>query len=170
MTVNAAARDRGWRRMSSAMIDGLEIVRASEEHIDDIVEVENLSFKIPWSRQSITDEFLHNENAVYFCAVLNGKAVGYAGMWHVCDEGHITNIAVHPEFRRSGIGSALMEALIAAAEERGLTALTLEVRKSNHGARSMYVKYGFEDGGMRKAYYADNNEDAVIMWKRLKKF
>ncbi|HOJ79956.1 MAG TPA: ribosomal protein S18-alanine N-acetyltransferase [Clostridiales bacterium] len=150
------------------MLNNLEIVRAGKEHIDDIMTVENLSFKIPWSRQSITDEFLHNEKAVYFCALINGRAVGYAGMWQVCDEGHITNIAVHPEFRRSGIGSALMEALIDEAENRGLAALTLEVRKSNHGARSMYEKYGFEDGGMRKAYYADNNEDAIIMWKRLK--
>ncbi len=154
--------------MPSEMINGLKIVKADKEHIDDIVEVENLSFRIPWSRQSLTDEFLHNENAVYFCAVLNGKAVGYAGMWQVCDEGHITNIAVHPEFRRGGIGSALMEALIAESEKRGLVALTLEVRKSNLGARSMYEKYGFEDGGIRKAYYADNNEDAIIMWKRLK--
>jgi ribosomal-protein-alanine N-acetyltransferase len=89
-------------------------------------------------------------------------------MWQVCDEGHITNIAVHPEFRRSGVGSALMEALLAEAENRGIAALTLEVRESNHCARSLYRKYGFEDGGMRKAYYADNNEDAVIMWKRLK--
>ncbi|HEY8350680.1 MAG TPA: ribosomal protein S18-alanine N-acetyltransferase [Clostridia bacterium] len=149
------------------MLNSLEIVRAREEYIDDIMTVENLSFKIPWSRQSITDEFLHNEKAVYFCALIKGRAVGYAGMWQVCDEGHITNIAVHPEFRRSGIGSALMEALIAEADRRGLAALTLEVRKSNHSARSMYEKYGFKDGGMRKAYYADNNEDAIIMWKRL---
>ena len=69
--------------------------------------------------------------------------MGYAGMWQVCDEGHITNIAVHPEFRRSGVGSALMEALLAEAENRGIAALTLEVRESNHCARSLYRKYGF---------------------------
>lgn len=149
------------------MIEGVSIVKASREHIDDIVNVEKLSFRIPWSRQSIMDEFLNNETAVYFCALAGGKAVGYAGMWQVLDEGHITNIAVHPEFRQCGLGSALMEALLAEAERRGIKALTLEVRKSNFSAQALYRKYGFSDGGMRKKYYADNNEDAIIMWKRL---
>jgi ribosomal-protein-alanine N-acetyltransferase len=151
------------------MISGLKIVRAGKDHIDDIVEVENLSFKIPWSRQSIIEEFTQNDAAVYFCALADEKAVGYAGMWQVCDEGHITNIAVHPEFRRSGVGSMLMEALLEEADKRSLTALTLEVRKSNHSALTLYRKYGFAEGGLRKAYYADNNEDAIIMWKRLGK-
>lgn len=149
------------------MIEGVSIVKASREHIDDIVNVEKLSFRIPWSRQSIMDEFLNNETAVYFCALAGGKAVGYAGMWQVLDEGHITNIAVHPEFRQCGLGSALMEALLAEAERRDIKALTLEVRKSNFSAQALYRKYGFSDGGMRKKYYADNNEDAIIMWKRL---
>ena len=105
--------------------------------------------------------------AIYICAVAGGKAVGYAGMWQICDEGHITNIAVHPEFRNSGVGSGLMEALLAIAQEHSITALTLEVRRSNHDAQALYGKYGFIEGGARKAYYADNNEDAVIMWKRL---
>ncbi len=145
----------------------IHIVEAGREHIDDIAIIENLSFKIPWSRQSITEEIAENKAAVYFCALAGDRAVGYAGMWQVCDEGHITNIAVHPEYRSSGVGSRLMEALLAAAGERSMTALTLEVRRSNHHAQALYRKYGFEDGGLRKAYYADNNEDAVIMWKRL---
>ena len=111
------------------MLNSFKIARACEDHIDDIMVVENLSFEIPWSRQSITDEFLHNDNAVYFCAVADGKAVGYAGMWLVLDEGHITNIAVHPDFRRCGIGGSLMRALLEEAEKRGLAALTLEVRE-----------------------------------------
>jgi ribosomal-protein-alanine N-acetyltransferase len=143
----------------------IEIVVACRDHIDDIVTIENLSFKIPWSRQSITEELTENNVAVYFCAIVDSKAVGYAGMWQVCDEGHITNIAVHPEFRSSGVGSALMEALLRTAKERGITALTLEVRRNNHNAKALYIKYGFKEGGMRKAYYADNNEDAIIMWK-----
>lgn len=145
----------------------IEIVTACEEHIDDIVIIENLSFKIPWSRQSIIEEIIQNKAAVYICAEVGGKAVGYAGMWQVCDEGHITNIAVHPEFRSSGVGSLLMEALLAIAKERGITALTLEVRRSNHNALGLYGKYGFKEGGMRKAYYADNKEDAIIMWKHM---
>ncbi len=148
-------------------MNDLKIVKACQDNIDDIVIIENLSFKIPWTKKSITDEILRNESACYFCAVTGGRTVGYAGMWHVLDEGHITNIAVHPEFRKSGVGSMLMEALLGEAEERGITALTLEVRKSNYNAQSLYRKYGFEDGGTRKAYYADNREDAIIMWKRL---
>lgn len=162
---------------------GIEIVRAGREHIDDIVVIENLSFKIPWSRQSILEEVLENKMAIYFCALAgghsgnggkdagvnagSGRAVGYAGMWQVLDEGHITNIAVHPEFRSCGVGSVLMETLLKTAKKLGIVALTLEVRRSNHTAQVLYKKYGFADGGMRKAYYADNNEDAIIMWRRL---
>jgi ribosomal-protein-alanine N-acetyltransferase len=149
------------------MLNDMSIVRAGREHIEDIMKVEKLCFKIPWSQQSITDEFVNNEAAVYYCAVIGGRAVGYGGMWQVLDEGHITNIAVHPEFRQSGLGSALMEVLLEEAKSRGLTALTLEVRRSNLSAQALYRKYGFSDGGMRKRYYADNNEDAIIMWKRL---
>lgn len=146
----------------------IKIVTACQEHIDDIVVIENLCFKIPWSRQSIIEEIIQNKAAIYICAETNGKAVGYAGMWQVCDEGHITNIAVHPEFRNSGVGSVLMKTLLAIARERGIIALTLEVRRSNHSAQALYRKYGFEEGGMRKAYYADNNEDAIIMWKHIR--
>ena len=146
---------------------GIEIIRALPAHIEDIVVIENLSFKIPWSRQSITDELTKNMFATYFCAQSDGRTVGYAGMWHVCDEGHVTNIAVHPEFRGAGIGSLLMERLIDTASGLGITGMTLEVRKSNVPAQALYVKYGFVESGSRKAYYADDGEDALIMWKTL---
>jgi ribosomal-protein-alanine N-acetyltransferase len=155
------------REMNDMLADKPEIVRACIHHIDDIVAIENLCFKIPWSRKSIEDEIIHNKLAIYFCAVHNGRAVGYCGMWQVIDEGYITNIAVHPEFRNCGIGSMLMDALIKEAEAQGIKALTLEVRKSNLKAQALYRKYGFEGTGARKRYYADNNEDAVIMWRRL---
>lgn len=145
----------------------VKIAAASEEHIDDLVELEKLCFTLPWSRQSLIDEIVYNDKAVYYCALLNGKAVGYAGMWQVLDEGYITNIAVHPEFRKSGIGSLLMEELLREAQRRGIKAVTLEVRKSNESAKAFYRKYGFEGGGTRKAYYSDNREDAIIMWKQL---
>lgn len=145
----------------------LEIVRACADHIDDLVVIEELSFKIPWSRKSLMDEIVKNKSSIYFCAVSGGQAVGYAGMWQVFDEGHITNIAVHPEFRNYGVGSSLMESLLEEAAGRGITALTLEVRKSNYNAQALYKKYGFKESGSRKAYYADNREDAIVMWKRL---
>jgi ribosomal-protein-alanine N-acetyltransferase len=143
----------------------VEILKACEAHIDDIMIIENLSFAIPWSRKSITDEVTVNKFALYYCAVIDGRVVGYAGMWHVCDEGHITNIAVHPDFRCNGIGSALMERLLETASDEKITSMTLEVRRSNLTAQMLYRKFGFEDAGYRRAYYADNGEDALIMWK-----
>lgn len=148
-------------------MNNLRIVRASAEHIDDLVVVENLSFKIPWSRQSLIDELVNNNTAVYYSALSDEKAIGYGGMWQILDEGHITNIAVHPEFRENGVGSLLLKGLLNEAKMRNINALTLEVRKSNEGAQALYRKYGFEEGGFRKAYYADNHEDAIIMWKHL---
>ncbi len=148
-------------------MNNLRLVRASAEHIDDLVVVENLSFKIPWSRQSLIDEIVNNSTAMYYSALSDGRAIGYGGMWQVLDEGHITNIAVHPEFRKIGVGSMLLSELLKEAKLRGIRALTLEVRKSNEGAKSLYRKYGFEEGGLRKAYYADNREDAIIMWKSI---
>lgn len=143
----------------------VEVLNASLEHIEDILTVEHLSFSVPWSRQSFIDEIQQNKYARYFVAICDGKVVGYAGMWVVCDEGHITNIAVHPDYRKTGIGSKLMEALIKAAEAEGAAELTLEVRKGNFEALVLYQKYGFMTEGVRKGYYSDNNEDALIMWK-----
>jgi ribosomal-protein-alanine N-acetyltransferase len=147
------------------MID-FEIVEAKEEHINDIAEIENLSFTIPWSKQALYEEIVLNGMAVYLAAkCANGKVIGYIGMWKIMDEGHITNISVHPEFRRSGVGSALMSRLIEISRKAGVKSWTLEVRKNNLAARSLYAKFGFRESGKRKAYYADNNEDAIIMWR-----
>lgn len=143
----------------------VNIVAATPNHIDDIMVVENLSFKIPWSRQSITEEIVSNKLAVYLSAKVDDRIVGYAGIWCVCGEGHITNIAVHPDYRGNGIGSLLLEGLIDIARKEQILSMTLEVRKSNLVAQALYRKYGFKDSGFRKAYYSDNGEDALIMWK-----
>jgi len=144
----------------------VEIVKTLVEHIDDIMRIENLSFTIPWTKNAFIEELTGNTFAVYISAMLDGKIVGYAGMWKVIDEGHITNIAVHPEFRGNKIGSALLEELLAIAEKDDVDSLTLEVRRSNVVAQKLYSKYGFVVEGMRKGYYADNGEDALIMWKK----
>lgn len=143
----------------------VEIIKAGPENIEEIEQIENLSFAIPWSRKSITDELTVNKFATYFCAVVDGKIAGYAGIWHICDEGHITNIAVHPDYRQNGVGSVLLEQLLEYARKENIVGLTLEVRKSNFSAQGLYRKFGFEDAGCRKGYYADNGEDAIIMWK-----
>ena len=106
-----------------------------------------------------------NQFAIYRIAVLDGKIVGYAGMWHIVTEGHITNVAVLPEYRRQGIGNALIEEMIVIAEQKEMIGITLEVRIGNVAAQKLYTKYGFRPEGFRKNYYQDTKEDAVIMWK-----
>jgi len=140
------------------------IEKMEPKHIDGVMVVEHLSFSIPWSRTSFVQELTTNEFAHYLVAIENGIVVGYAGMWKIQDEGHITNIAVHPEFRGVHIGKGLMAQLINEARNLGVNSMTLEVRKSNVVAKNLYESYGFTEAGVRKGYYADNKEDAIVMW------
>ncbi|AGC69597.1 putative ribosomal-protein-alanine acetyltransferase RimI [Thermoclostridium stercorarium subsp. stercorarium DSM 8532] len=133
------------------------------EDIDRVLAVEKRSFTSPWSRLMFFDE-LENPRARYFVAEISGRIVGYTGFWIILDEGHITNIAVDPSYRRMKIGTRLMEKIIESARSSKLRALTLEVRKSNIAAISMYKKFGFKVEGLRKNYYSDTHEDALIMW------
>ena len=144
----------------------MQIEMMNKGHIDGIMEIENESFAIPWSRSSIEKE-LKNNFAIYAVAIENNKVLGYGGMWHVVNEGHITNIAVHKDYRRKGIGQAIIEKLVEIAEEKEMIGLTLEVRKSNTPALEQYKKNGFKLEGIRPEYYEDNKEDAYIMWKYL---
>ena len=143
----------------------IEIVPMREDHIDSLMELEQATFAIPWTRQDFEREVKENQMAIYYVAILDGKLVGYAGMWHVITEGHITNVAVLEEARGKGIGSMLMEKLIEVGMEKEMIGITLEVRKSNKTAQSLYRKYGFQTEGFRKNYYPDTHEDALIMWK-----
>lgn len=147
------------------MIDDIKVVEMTGEHLDGVMIVENLSFKIPWSRNSFMEELTTNHMAMYFVAISADRVVGYGGLWKVFDEGHITNIAVHPEFRRCGVGSRIMDKLLEMCDDSGIRSLTLEVRKSNLAAQRLYEKYGFKAEGVRKGYYSDTGEDALIMWK-----
>jgi len=144
------------------------ILPMTPQDVDDIVEIEKLSFSTPWSRSALLGELRYPRQAVYLVARVKGRIVGYVGMWTVGDEGHITNIAVHPDFRGKGIGTLLLSFLIAVAYSRGIGALTLEVRVSNVRARKLYERMGFVAAGIRPGYYSDNNEDAIVMWRREK--
>jgi ribosomal-protein-alanine N-acetyltransferase len=98
---------------------------------------------------------------------VNGQVAGYCGFWLILDEAHITNIAVHPEFRGKGYGKRLLQYVMERARRLGALKMTLEVRVSNHVAQSLYEKMGFVRSGVRKGYYTDNKEDALIMWVTL---
>ncbi len=138
--------------------------------VDDLPQVqlvERKCFNTPWSRNIFLSEITRNDNAIYVVAVVAERIVGYAGIWIILDEGHITNIAVDPTFRRQGIGQGLLEELTLQAMRRGITTMTLEVRLTNYGAQALYRKLGFEPSGIRKEYYQDDKEDALIMWREL---
>lgn len=134
------------------------------EDVEEVLEIERASFVTPWSRLAFLSELLENERAIYLVAREGGRVVGYVGMWRILDEGHITNLAVHPEVRQQGIGRQLLETLCNLALARGLRRLTLEVRVSNHVAQRLYQSFGFLTAGVRPGYYQDNREDALIMW------
>lgn len=145
----------------------LIIREATEKDIHEIAELDKICFSAPWSESAFQKEFTENELAFYVLAEEkeSGKIIGYAGLWCIYEEGHITNVGVHPDFRRKHIGSAVVEVLMMESRKNaGIKTFTLEVRKSNSAAIELYKKFGFLEVGIRKGYYEENNEDAVIMW------
>lgn len=128
-----------------------------------VEQVERACFSMPWSRESFWEEAAQ-EAAYYLLAFEEEKLVGYVGVWLLGEEGHITNVAVTPEARRRGAGTALLLALMRIARERGVRSMTLEVRPSNEAALALYKKFGFRSVGRRPHYYTDNDEDAEILW------
>ncbi len=139
------------------------IERMNSFSILGVKEISDLSFSNPWSLPSIEMELL-NKNAVYIIVKLGSKVVGFGGMWVILDEGHITNIAVHPDFRRHNFGDVIVENLIKAAKDINIAAMTLEVRSSNIAAITLYKKHNFSVEGVRKNYYEHPREDGYIMW------
>ncbi|MDD4565635.1 MAG: ribosomal protein S18-alanine N-acetyltransferase [Eubacteriales bacterium] len=143
----------------------LIIRQAEEKDIKPMADIDIMCFSAPWSEKSFEQEIKNNHLAFYIVAESGRKIVGYAGLWLIDSEGHITNVAVHPEFRRKRIGEALISVLLAHTIKNGALSHTLEVRASNEAAISLYIKFGFEPAGIRKSYYEDNGEDAIIMWR-----
>lgn len=126
-----------------------------------VMEIERASFSDPWTENMFLND-LAQEIAVYRVAVEDGRPVGYMGMYHVADEGHITNIAVLPVWRGRGVASALLQSFVELALSRRLVFLTLEVRAGNSGAIRLYEKFGFRQVGVRPKYY-EHTEDALLM-------
>ena len=139
-----------------------EIYLMTAADVDGMHQVEQATFAVPWSRASIEAE-LTNPCARYLVARENGEVIGYAGMWLVIDEGHVTNVAVRADKRGQGLGKELMKRLIQLAADSGMIWMTLEVRRSNKVAQNLYHTFGFVDVGYRKRYYEDNQEDALLM-------
>jgi len=134
-----------------------------EEDIVVVAAIEKVSFSDPWPLEAFQNELFNNQLAAYYVARLKDRVIAYIGAWLVLDEVHITTLAVEESFRRRGIASRLVEALIEKARAGGARFLTLEVRPSNKAALCFYEKFGFSVLGRRKRYYID--EDALIMTK-----
>ena len=135
----------------------------SQEHLDDVVEIEKLSFKTPWTKYAFLHE-IEFHGSVFEIAKIDGRLAGYGGFWLIMDEAHLSNVAIHPDHRRKGLGRMLLVRLLEQAIARGAARATLEVRRSNEAGLSLYGSFGFEVIGVRKNYYSDENEDALVMW------
>lgn len=135
----------------------------AESHISAVLEIEQQSNNSAWSERSFRNELDH-PHGIFLCAFVEGKVVGYGGVWLVIDEAHVTTLAIDPAFRRQGIGARLIAELLTRARDRGMECATLEVRASNVAAIKLYEKIGFVAASVRKGYYPDNKEDALVMW------
>lgn len=149
------------------MEDNFSVRPMEFDDLEEVVLLEKTCFTDPWSMETFVHEITKNHMASYVVAVdeNTNKITGYAGMWIVLDEAHITNVGVLPEYRGKGIGVMLMNRQVKDSIVAGAIKMTLEARVSNEVAINLYKKLGFTQVGIRKRYYEDNNEDAVIMWK-----
>ena len=137
------------------------IVPTNGAHIPALAALEDVCFSTPWTAQGLAEE-LENPQAHFLTALVGETVAGYIGVQEICGEGYVTNVAVLPEYRRRGIGRALLCAAIDGARARGCAFLTLEVRPSNTGAIRMYESLGFSVMGRRKSFYRSPSEDALI--------
>ena len=139
------------------------IERVTEDTLGGIAELERLCFSHPWSKKAL--ELLCADRNIAFVARENGTGavVAYGGMVTVLDEGQITNIATHNDFRRKGLGFKIVSALIEYARQNGIVSISLEVRQSNLAAISLYKSLGFLEAGIRKNFYTSPKEDGIVM-------
>ena len=139
------------------------IAKMEAEHISEVARLETVCFSSPWSKNSLAEE-LKNENSHFLVAVAD-KVLGYIGVQEICGEAYITNVAVFGEYRKCGIGRALLNEACEGAKNRGCEFITLEVRESNVPAISLYESEGFEKVGIRKNFYSLPTENGLIYTK-----
>ena len=133
-------------------------------HLRGVHRIEQLVYPRPWSLGLFMSELSIRDTRVYVVARIGGSVVGYGGLMLVLDDGHVTTLAVDPAWHRHKIGTRILATLADAAIERGAAQLTLEVRASNDAAQGLYRGFGFAPAGIRKGYYVETNEDAIVMW------
>ena len=144
------------------------IRRMTLADVPAVHEIDLLSFSLPWPERSFRFELTENQVSRGWVTEVDGKVAAMLVLWFIVDEAHIATIAVHPDFRRQGIGEQILLHALRAARAEGAQRAFLEVRAGNAAAQAMYRKYGFTVAGVRRGYYKDNNEDAFLM--NLEKF
>jgi ribosomal-protein-alanine N-acetyltransferase len=155
------------------MTDNKQVIKVRSPRPGDLAEVvamENRSFQDPWAPEALEQELAPDRLRLPLVAETSGKVAGYLMAWKIFDQLHILNIATDPDFRRLGVGTALLGTATEKAGNMGMVDITLEVRESNQEAYAFYCKHGFVARGRRKSYYVDNGEDAIIMIRRITGF
>lgn len=143
----------------------VNIEKMLEEDLDEVFEIEKLCFSYPWTKSLFINELKNPYSHAYVLRSHEHKVIGYIIFWIIMEEGHILNIAIHPEWRNKGYGSLLLKFSLDILRRHSGKVMTLEVRKSNIPAISLYKKFGFKIVGIRKNYYISNGEDALVMEK-----
>ncbi len=142
----------------------VHLVPMRRRHLRSVLRIEALVYPRPWSLSLFMSELALRSTRAYWVARVDGAVVGYCGLMVTGEDGHVTTLAVDPAMHRRGIGTRLLLALAGEAIRRGVTGLTLEVRMSNQPAQELYRKFGFRPAGVRRNYYVETNEDALVMW------
>jgi ribosomal-protein-alanine N-acetyltransferase len=142
----------------------VRITTMRRRHLRSVLRIENTVYPRPWSLGLFMSELAIRTGRVYVVARVGQAVVGYAGLLFSVDDGHVTTIAVDPAWQREKIGTRLLLELSRRAIAQGAKNLTLEVRVSNDGAQAMYKAFGYAPAGVRKGYYIESNEDAIVMW------
>jgi ribosomal-protein-alanine N-acetyltransferase len=141
----------------------MNIRRMTLDDLAQVIEIDKVSFSLPWPERSFRYEVTENPASRAWVAEIDGRIVGMIVAWMLVDEAHIATIATHPDFRRKGIASRLLIYTLQVMANEGAKTSVLEVRESNSAAQEMYRKFGFEESGRRPRYYKDNGEDAILM-------
>ena len=142
----------------------VSVLPMRRRHLRSVLRIEAQVYPRPWSLGLFMSELALRTTRAYLVAKVGGQVVGYGGLMVTGSDGHITTIAVDPQWQRQMVGTRLLLGLSTAAIDRGCAGLTLEVRVSNDGAQAMYREFGFAPAGIRKNYYTETNEDAIVMW------
>ena len=168
LDIYRACRDEIFKALDTLIDDGFfseTYVKAIEHrHLKDIARLEKICFSCSWSEETLLDAY--KTGTKFFVATRGDRVLGYIGISCIIDEGYITNVAVFPEYRRHGIGKALLQRVFSLARDEGLSFVSLEVRESNTPAITLYEGLGFKQEGKRKGFYTDPKEDALILTKR----